>query len=538
MLTLNFPNQFLSALLFTLLTPILYADTPDTHSQPLRICTEASPDGFDVVRFNALTTTNASADILMNQLIEFDTQKGILIPSLAEKWIISEDGRTITFELRKDVHFHTRDWFTPSRSMNADDVLISFQRMLDPAHPWYKHSPTGYPHAQSFKLPELIETIKKTDDHTVVFILKHPDATFLPLLSMGFASIYSAEYLDQLAKNNKHDELNQKPIGTGPYMLQSYLKDSQIRYLAHPNYFRGQVPTQQLTYVITPDSQVRLSKMVTNECDLALSANPQEIASALQHSHLKDLRTDAFMTAFLAINTEHGELKKTPVRQAINHAFDQATYVKTLFADAATPAKGPYPPDTWSFKPYHYDYDIEKAKALLKSADLPENYPITIWISNSSSTLNPNPRAGAQLLQNDLNKVGFKAEIKQVEWGELISRAKAGEHDLLFMGWAGDNGDPDNFLTPQFSCNAVKSGINFARFCDENLDQLISKGKTTSDLVERTKLYQAAQQIIYDEALWVPLAHPQAIAIANKKIKGFVVNPFGRVDFSKIILEN
>jgi hypothetical protein len=81
------------------------------------------------------------------------------------------------------------------------------------------------------------------------------------------------------------------------------------------------------------------------------------------------------------------------------------------------------------------------------------------------------------LLQADLAKIGIQAEIRVIEWGELIRRAKAGEHDLLFMGWAGDNGDPDNFLSPQFSCAAVKSGTNFARFCDSRLDKLISAGK-------------------------------------------------------------
>ncbi|WP_426765677.1 ABC transporter substrate-binding protein, partial [Pseudomonas aeruginosa] len=73
-----------------------------------------------------------------------------------------------------------------------------------------------------------------------------------------------------------------------------------------------------------------------------------------------------------------------------------------------------------------------------------------------------------------LAEAGIKANIRVIEWGELIRRAKNGEHDLLFMGWAGDNGDPDNFLTPQFSCASVKSGLNFARYCDPGLDKLIA----------------------------------------------------------------
>jgi len=158
----------------------------------------------------------------------------------------------------------------------------------------------------------------------------------------------------------------------------------------------------------------------------------------------------------------------------------------------------------------------------------------TIWTRPSGSLLNPNPSLGAQLLQADLKQIGIDAEIKIIEWGELIRRAKAGEHDLLFMGWAGDNGDPDNFLTPQFSCAAVTSGTNFARYCDKTLDKLIADGKSVSDQTERSKLYHQAQQQIQQQALWIPLAHPTAAALVREDVTGYQVSPFGRQDFYKV----
>jgi ABC-type transport system substrate-binding protein len=120
------------------------------------------------------------------------------------------------------------------------------------------------------------------------------------------------------------------------------------------------------------------------------------------------------------------------------------------------------------------------------------------------------------------------------EWGELIKRGKAGEHDLLFMGWAGDNGDPDNFLTPQFSCAAVKSGTNFARFCDAKLDKLIADGKRNANQAERSKLYLQAEKLIHDQALWLPLAHPTAAVLTRADVSGYRVNPFGRQDFAAV----
>ncbi|WBJ18818.1 Periplasmic dipeptide transport protein [Pseudomonas aeruginosa] len=176
------------------LAPLLLAQP--AAAAALSVCTEASPEGFDVVQYNSLTTTNASADVLMNRLVEFDAGKGTVVPSLAERWSVSDDGLSYRFDLRQGVHFHSTAYFKPSRTLDANDVVFSFRRMLDPANPWHKVAQNGFPHAQSMQLPELIKRVEKSGDHQVLFVLDHPDATFLPMLSMGFASIYSAEYAD------------------------------------------------------------------------------------------------------------------------------------------------------------------------------------------------------------------------------------------------------------------------------------------------------------------------------------------------------
>jgi len=99
-------------------------------AKPLTVCTESSPDGFDVVQFNSLVTTNASADVIFNTLVSYDEVAKKVTPALAEKWDVSADGLTYTFHLRPNVAFQTTDYFTPSRKLNADDVVFSFDRML------------------------------------------------------------------------------------------------------------------------------------------------------------------------------------------------------------------------------------------------------------------------------------------------------------------------------------------------------------------------------------------------------------------------
>ncbi|RMV16187.1 ABC transporter substrate-binding protein [Pseudomonas savastanoi] len=523
----------LAALPF-LLVPLLLPIAAQASN--LVVCTEASPEGFDVVQYNSLTTTNASADVLMNRLVDFDAQSGKLVPSLAESWTVSKDGLTYDFKLRVGVKFHTTDYFKPTRELSADDVLFSFQRMLDPQNPWHKIAQSGFPHAQSMQLPALIKSIEAPDAHTVRFTLNHADSTFLATLSMGFASIYSAEYTAQLLKAGTPEKLNSQPIGTGPFVFKRFQKDAVVRYEAFKDYFAGKSDVDTLVYAITADANVRLQKVRQNECQIALSPKPLDIQAASEDNSLKVEKTEAFMTAFVAINSQHPPFDKPEVRQAINLAFDKANYLKAVFEGTAEAANGPYPPNTWSYAKGlpGYQHDVAKAKTLLAKAGLKDGFKTTIWTRPSGSLLNPNPSLGAQLLQSDLKQIGIDAEIKIIEWGELIRRAKAGEHDLLFMGWAGDNGDPDNFLTPQFSCAAVQSGTNFARYCDNTLDKLIADGKSVSDQAERSKLYHQAQQQIQQQALWIPLAHPTAAALVRKDVTGYQVSPFGRQDFYKV----
>ncbi len=520
------------ALLALLLSPAL------ASAASLSVCTEASPEGFDVVQYNSLTTTNASADVLMNRLVDFDAARGEVVPSLAESWKVSDDGLTYDFQLRDGVAFHHTDYFKPSRALSADDVVFSFQRMLDPAQPWHKVAQSGFPHAQSMQLPSLVKAVEKVDAQHVRFSLNHPDATFLAMLSMGFASIYSAEYTDQLMKAGTPEKLNAQPIGTGPFVFKRFQKDAVVRYSANAEYFGGKPAVDNLVFAITPDASVRLQKLKRGECQIALSPKPLDVEAAQKNAELKVEQTPAFMTAFVGINSQHPPLDNAKVRQAINLAFDKNTYLKSVFAGSATAADGIYPPNTWSYAKDipGYPRDLDKARALLAEAGHKDGFKTTIWTRPSGSLLNPNPSVGAQLLQADLAQIGIQAEIRVIEWGELIRRAKAGEHDLLFMGWAGDNGDPDNFLTPQFSCASVKSGLNFARYCDAKLDGLISQGKVVADQGKRSELYHQAQQIIHDQALWLPLAHPTASVLTRENVKGYAANPFGRQDYSKVQL--
>ncbi|WP_028628526.1 ABC transporter substrate-binding protein [Metapseudomonas resinovorans] len=516
---------------------LLGATTALARNNSLVVCTEASPEGFDIVQYTAATTADASAETVFDRLVQFAPSSTRLQPGLAESWSISPDGLVYEFQLRKGVTFHSTSWFTPSRELNADDVLWSFQRQLDPAHPWHTLSPRGFPYAESMAFAQLIERIEKLDDHRVRFTLKHPEAPFLADLAMGFTSIYSAEYADQLLKAGKPEQLNREPVGTGPFVFERYRKDAQIRFRANTHYWAGKPAIDRLLFAITPDPNVRVQQLKAGACQIAVYPRPTDIDALRQDPALQVLELDSLLVAYVGINTRHPPLDDVRVRQAINLAFDTRAYLRAQYGEGnASIAVAPYPASMLGFndKLNPWPHDPEKARQLLAEAGHKDGFKLSIWTRPGGGPTNPNPGIGAQMLQADLAAIGIKADIRVYEWGELIKRAKNGEHDLVFMGWAGDNGDPDNFLTPNLSCAAAKSGENQAGWCNPAFDGLIREARAISDTTRRAELYRKALAIFHEQAPWITLAHPKQFAAVRKGVDGFQLNPMGSNNFARV----
>ncbi|AXO63786.1 ABC transporter substrate-binding protein [Pseudomonas sp. phDV1] len=505
----------------------------------LVVCTEASPEGFDIVQYTAATTADATAETLFERLVAFAPGSTEVVPALAQSWEISADGLSYTFTLRQGVKFHANQGFTPSRAFNADDVLWSFQRQLDPAHPWHGLSLRGFPYAEAMGLAQLIERVEKLDEHRVRFVLKHPEAPFLANLAMGFASIYSAEYADHLLATNQPERLNNAPIGTGPFIFERYAKDAQVRFRGNPDHWDGAPSVERLVLAITPEPNVRQQRLKAGDCQIALYPRPVDIPALKADAKLQVLELDSLLTAYIGINTRHPPLDDVRVRQALNLAFDKAAYIRAQYGEGnATPAVAPYPATLWGHDAELQDWphDPGRARQLLAEAGHGEGFKLSIWTRPGGGPTNPNPGIGAQMLQADLAAIGIRSDIRVFEWGELIKRAKNGEHDLVFMGWAGDNGDPDNFLTPNLSCAAAKSGENQAGWCDEQFDDLIRQARREAEQEKRAVLYRQALAIFHQQAPWIAQAHPKQFVALRKGVEGFVLSPMGSNNFARVKL--
>lgn len=502
-------------------------------------CSEASPSHLNPQFVTDGASIDASGQQIYNRLVAFETGGTKVLPSLAERWEISEDGKTYTFHLRKGVKFHSNKAFKPSRELTADDVLFSFNRQLDPNHAYHKVSGGNYEYFIGMDMPNIIDKVEKVDDYTVKISLKVPNAPFLANLGMDFTSILSAEYAENMLKAGTPEKVDNEPIGTGPFEFVSYQKDSTIRYKAFENYWEGKAPIDRLVFAITPDASVRYAKLQKGECHVMPYPNPADIEKMKNDANINLLNEAGLNIGYLNFNVKKAPFDNVKVRQALSYAVNKDAILAAVYQGAGQVAKNPIPPTMWGYNNavQDYEYNPEKAKALLKEAGFENGFETDIWAMPVSRPYNPNARRMAELIQADWEKVGVKGKIVSYEWGEYLKRMRNGEHLTGMMGWTGDNGDPDNFLNTLLSCASVEQGSNYAKFCHEDFDKAVVKASQISDQAERIKLYEQAQQIFKEQAPWITIAHSTTYVPIRKEVKNYVINPFGLHPFYGIDLE-
>jgi dipeptide transport system substrate-binding protein len=249
---------------------------------------------------------------------------------------------------------------------------------------------------------------------------------------------------------------------------------------------------------------------------------------------VKVLEQPGLNVGYLAYNTTKKPFDDVRVRKAVNMALNKKAIVDAVYLGTGVPATNPIPPTMWSYNKSVKDdaYDVEAAKKLLAAAGLKDGFTTDLWAMPVQRPYNPNAKRIAELMQADLAKIGVKAEIKSFEWGEYRKRMQAGEHQMGMLGWTGDNGDPDNFLNTLLGCASAKTnGSNVAKFCYQPFEDLVQKAKVTSDVKERTKLYEKAQVIFKEQAPWFTIAHAVQLKPVRKEVIDFKLSPFGRHTF-------
>jgi dipeptide transport system substrate-binding protein len=511
----------------------LYGGLGAHAAQVMTVCTEAAPEGFDVVQYELAVTNDAAGIPVYDTLTQFKTGSSELMPGLAERWDISADGLSYTLHLRQGVRFHTTPWFKPTRAMNADDVLFSINRMFDKSHWAHASAGNGYVYWAGMEMSLLIKAVEKIGEHSVRFTLSRPNAPFLSNLAIpNIGAVYPAEYAAQLLKAGQLGQLNTLPVGTGPFVFRSYQKDAVVRYDAHAQHWRGRPALDQLIFAITTDPDVRVQRVKAGECLMGHGLKGQSVVTLGADKNLQVVRNSALATSYLALNTKHPALADKRLRQALWLAIDKKVYVEAVYGGQARPAASFLPPGIWSHDKTLKDRaDPQQARALVKASGY-DGKALRLFYTKGS-----NLQRAAELLQADWAGAGLKVALEPMELGALFKRTAAGEHDIALISWYSDNGDPDNFFSPNLSCAAAAAGGNKAHWCDSRFDALLDAANRTFDTARRTALYTQAQGMLWEDVPVIPLTYPLVITALHQRVQGFVPSPFNNLFLHHVRLQ-
>ena len=498
-------------------------------------CAAVAPAGLQPALRTDAPSFEASARTIFDRLLDFGPHGTEPQPALATAWRVSADGLRYTLQLRRGVRFQSNFGFTPTRAFDADDVVFTFARMLDPRHPYHAVSGGTYSYAQSMELPTLIRAVTKIDPYTVRFELARPYAPFPALLAMDFASIASAEYAATLLRAGRAQDFDLKPIGTGPFRLEGQIAGTMLRFGAFSGFWRGAPAYDHLVFAITPDSAVRWARLRRGECDIIGYPNPDDLPAMRADPNVRVLQAPGLNEGYLAFNTERGALRDARVRRALVLAVNRRVIVDAVLGAEGSVASGALPPAMWGFDAGAAlpDHDVAEARRLLAAAGRGGGFDLDIWVATGQGVLR-DPRRIALMIQSDWAAVGVRARIRSVEWAELLARTARAEHDTAMMTWISDNGDPDNFIATLLRCGAVHTTQNLSEYCSKSLDAVFAQARSEPDPARRAALYAQAQRQFARDVPWLPLVHVHETFVVSRRLHGELLQPLLSPRFERL----
>ena len=483
--------------------------------------------GGDSASLDPISTTEGETyrvtENIFETLVTYGEQDTTINPGLAEKWEVSDDGLTYTFNLRQGVKFHDGTDF------NAEAVVFNFNRWMNgnaDMFPYYTMF-GGYKNDEG----HVIQEVKAVDEYTVQFVLKRQQAPFLKNLAMkpfGIASPAAVEKYGEQFRNN--------PVGTGPFKFVEWKQNDSITLEKNPDYWQEGLPKlSKVIYRVIPENTARLNALVNGEIDIMDGLNNSDEATVLANDQLQVLERPSNNVGYIGMTVTRKPFDNKLVRQAINHAIDKQAIIDAFYGGKAEPAINPLPPSLEGYNDQikDYEYDLEKAKALLAEAGYADGFEIDLWAMPVARPYMPEAQKVAEVIQESLSQIGITANIQSVEWATYLEKAANGEFDMFMLGWTGDNGDADNFLYTLLDKDSIGSN-NHSHYSNDELHDILIEAQTETDQAKRNELYMKAQEIIKEDAPWVPLVHSVPLLAAHKDVINYVPHPTGTEPVTKV----
>ncbi|WBL15954.1 glutathione ABC transporter substrate-binding protein [Sutcliffiella sp. NC1] len=515
-------KKLLTAVLFTALVLALAACNSDSNTNTsgsnenkegghFVYVTASDAPTLDPHGMNDTASTHATTQIF-ERLTDYN-EDGTVYGVLAEEFTPLDDT-TWEFKLRQGVTFQDGTDFT------ADAVKMSLDRLLDPE----LASPKAV-------LLNMIEEVIVEDEFTVIIKTAGPFAPLPAHLAHNAGSIVAPSAIEE--EKNGGKTVDENPIGTGPFLLDEWNRGSEIKLKRNENYW-GNVPTiETMSFTVVPEQSTRMAMLESGEANVALvgssDVTQMESIPGIELTHIRGTRMD-----YLGFNMNVEPFDNKLVRQAVSMAINKQDIIDGILEGHGIPAVGPLAPTVVG----NYQgltplpYDVEEAKTLLEEAGYADGFTTTLFVREGNKEL----ANIAVFIQSQLQQININVDIQSIEWGTLLEKTGAGEHDLVLLGWTTVTADADNGLYSLFhSANLGPSG-NRSFYKNERVDELLDYARSETDQQKRNEAYKEVSEVLVDEVPMVYLQHPDFIYGTNGVESGLYIDFSGIPYFKNVKL--
>jgi peptide/nickel transport system substrate-binding protein len=474
--------RHLGKLLLVALTLLPLAAPATTIAQNLVVQVATEPPGLDLTATPASATAAVVFYNVQESLVKVDRQ-GKLVPWLAERWNTS-DNKNYTFFLKRGVRFHN------GRELKAADVKFVIDRAMNPE--------TKHPAVANYAA---ISDIIVKDDYTITITLKNTTANFLLTMARQGSVIYPREAVETLKSES---------IGTGPYKVAEWVRGDRIVLVKNPDYHvKGLPKLDRVTYRFIPDPNAALAALKAGDVDATMSGlGPEHIPDLQKDARFQVIIGETTNDVIMSMNNSKKPFNDVRVRRAVTYGINKPEVVKgAMFGLGRVIGTNVDP-----LNPYFVDmsgampYDPGKAKKLLAESGYPNGFEAVLKVAPQYYYT---VRTG-EVLVDQLQKVGVKIKIEQIEWGQWLSRVwKDADYDLTIIGHA-EAWDISNYANPKY----------YFRYDNADFQKLFQQSETTVDDKARRELYVKMQKKLVEDApvVWLYI-HPR-LAVTKKGLQG------------------
>ncbi|MDR1514589.1 MAG: ABC transporter substrate-binding protein [Synergistaceae bacterium] len=429
-------------------------------------------------------------------------------PELAERWDVSPDGITYTFYLKEGVKF------SDGTPVTTDDWIYSYERLITSKESVW---------TDSFSM---IDKVTATGDNTLRFKLKAPSPFFLAATSMFCASVMPKAYCEKVGD----DGIAQNPIGTGPFMLESWNRGEKLVFAKNPYYWKEGLPkADKIIFNVVPDDNTKIMQLQAGQVDV-ITYVPFNRTAELSVGRTKVYMPASTYTSFISVNNSLPELSDPNVRKALLYAIDRDAINKVIYNGKAALSTGLISPAL-----PHYNsqikplpYDLEKAKELMSKSAYPDGFQISLTFTSG----NFNELQMAVMIKEAWSKIGVALKLEQLDSATVWSNWGGMKYQSLLNALTSDIADPTQFGNIAISAlgrHCYRSDWSGPK--QQEAEIYAVKANSEMDPAKRAALYAKVQELYNDDLPLLPMFYVPYVVASSKSVTGFEQNPLGVYNF-------